>query len=219
MLEEFDKNDDRQCDTRSHEQHCHKQKEPITGSLARRAIQVALQQLIVAAIGFEGNIEEIANERDRACQAFDCDVYEHASDGNARDAELDGAAHDIDRNQCVDEVADAGNDSYDASKSKPETSGQLKSVIKPACQRLYIRDAGIDHFGRENAIAIAYRNLRCSRVRHGMSLKMGLQHCSEGFPITAAPVGATCRSSKIHLIGHTSSDGLIRLQKEALSNA
>ena len=65
------------------------------GGLPNRVGQVGLQQLKIAAICLEGDIEKIAQDRNRTRQRFYAHVHQHARNRHARNTELDCAHDDV----------------------------------------------------------------------------------------------------------------------------
>src|SRR5260370_22914217 len=69
-LGHFDESNHGQRDACYHDQHRDAQKYPIIFGLSHRLREMAFQEPIVAAIRFEGNIEQVADEWNRARDGF-----------------------------------------------------------------------------------------------------------------------------------------------------
>ena len=86
----------------------------------RRAspVEMVSQQRHVAAVGAPHHVEGVAEERHRADHAVERDVDQHPRDQMAGRAELARLAHDVERHQRGDRVADAGNEPDHAHRSR-----------------------------------------------------------------------------------------------------
>ena len=99
MLGQFDQSNDGQRHAGDHHHHGDRQEQPIVSFLAFRLRNAIPEDLIISAIRLEGDIEEVAQEWNSPRQRFDSHIHQHAGDGNARDAQLNGAHDDEQRHQ------------------------------------------------------------------------------------------------------------------------
>jgi hypothetical protein len=76
--------------------------------------QVARHEGVIAPIGFPGDIEDVAEDRDGADDDFDADVDHHADEGDVGDAANPCGEDDDERGEAGEDVAEAGDEADEA---------------------------------------------------------------------------------------------------------
>ena len=93
--------------------------------------------------------------RNGSGESFDSCIDQHASESDPRNPQLNGAEHDVQREQCIENIPNAGNQSNNAGHAKAEATRQSKRVIESARERLNVRNAEIDDLRREGMVPIS----------------------------------------------------------------
>ncbi len=165
----------RQGDAQDHEEEEKADEHPVgcglTAPHLHRMHDVSLQQLVIAAVGFEDDVEEIADPWDRSRERFNSHVGEHAGDRDARDAKLNGASDDVERNQRIEDVAEAGDESGDSGQAEAKAARKDESVIEPSRHSFDVGDPSIDPRSgevrwNESAAPIFRMFVRSHDIRH-----------------------------------------------------
>jgi hypothetical protein len=136
---------------------------------------MGFEDLVVAPVRLESNIEQIAYKGYRAGNAFDADIQHHSSNRRARHSELDGALNNVQGNQRVYQIPDARDQADNPGKTEAKTSRQHESVIEPTRDRLDIGNSGIDLFGYGDSV-----RLRVNRYRVWQGLCSLVDPCTWG---------------------------------------
>ena len=102
-------------------------------------LQVARHQCIVSAVSFPGNVEHIAEQRDRANHDIDAQIDDHARQRNIWNT-AKPRSHDKDaRCKSCDHIADPGQKADDAVQSKANgCAGNKKPVVEKMRQPVKI---------------------------------------------------------------------------------
>ena len=99
--------------------------------MATRVGDGALEELIVAAVRAPGDVEEVADEGDRADDGLDKNVEDHASENDVGNSASPCSEDDDRRGQASDNVARAGDKPYDAVEAEANAgSGDLDEVVE-----------------------------------------------------------------------------------------
>ena len=75
---------------------------------------VAGEELVVAAVGFPGNVEDVAEDGDGADEDADADVDGHPDDGDVGDAADPGGEGDDEGEDAGEDISEAGDEADDA---------------------------------------------------------------------------------------------------------
>ena len=100
---------------------------PVFPGVAARMSEVALHDLVVAAVWFEGDIKGVAQDRNRTDQHSDAEIHGHASEGDIWHAAGPCGDWDDERQDAGDDVAKPGyeaNDSIDSKAKAREWNGE-----------------------------------------------------------------------------------------------
>ncbi len=151
MVKNFDEQENRDRNSGEQDETRDEEEEPVAGGLAVGVVDVGLDQVEVAAVGLEDAVEEGAGERERTGHGFDADVDDHAGEGDARDAELDGAEDNVEGEDGVGGVSNAGDEVEKWSEAETEAAGKGEGVVEPAGEGFDIGDARVGDFGTRQA--------------------------------------------------------------------
>ncbi len=172
VLEQNDQSDHGQRHAGGDKRHCQDEEPPILSLLVARRGKVISQKKIIPSIRLESDIEEIAKEWDGSSESFYSDIHQHASDRNARDAKLDCADYDIQRDQAVEDVADSRDQANDSGQPESKASRRGEGVIEPARQRLHIGNSRVDHLRSQTIRTVSSPGVRRNRLRHAAWLRL-----------------------------------------------
>jgi hypothetical protein len=156
--------DHRQGNRDRNQKHCSQQKQQVKTTLPARFGEMVFQNLVIAQVRFEDDVEEVADEGKRAGQTFNRDVDHHTRDSDSRHAELDCAIYDVERHEAVDDVADSGNQADNSREAEAKAARQYESIIKPTRDGFDIGDSGIDYFATAKVVFVNYE-----RISHNSS--------------------------------------------------
>ncbi len=93
--------------------------------------EVARHQLIVAAVGFPGNVEDVAEEGDGTDEDFETEVDHHADEGDVGDAANPRSEDEDERGDAGENVAEAGDESDEAVEADADRrEGDVEPVIE-----------------------------------------------------------------------------------------
>lgn len=112
--------------------------------LPLRLSEIAIDQKIIASVCLERYIKHIAQERNGPGDAFDGDVEHHPYYTDARYTKLQRPLNDVKRDQRINEIANAGNQSDNAGEPEAKSTGKDERVVEPSRHRLNIGDSSID---------------------------------------------------------------------------
>ena len=102
--------------------------------------QVAAEQAVVAAVGFPGDIEDVAEDGDGADDDFDADVDHHADEGDVRDAANPGSEDDDERGEAGEDVAETGDETDKTVETDTDRSeGDAEPVIEEVREDVHVR--------------------------------------------------------------------------------
>ena len=97
---------------------------------------VANQQIIVPAVSLPGYVRHIADDRDCADEAFNCQIQDHAEQSNPGNPPLPRGEHDKDRGKGGERIADAGYPPDDRIETEADLgSGNDKTIVEPRALR------------------------------------------------------------------------------------
>jgi len=92
---------------------------------------VAGEELVVAAVGFPGDVEDVAEDGDGADEDADADVDGHADDGDVGNAADPGGEGNDEREDACEDVAETGDEADDAVEAEADAgAGDAEGFVE-----------------------------------------------------------------------------------------
>ena len=103
----------------------------VAPSVAVGLAEVARHQVVVAAVGFPGDVEDVAEEGDGADEDLDGDVDHHAEEGDVGDAANPGGEDEDEGGDAGEDVAEAGDEADEAIEADADGGeGEAEPVVE-----------------------------------------------------------------------------------------
>ncbi len=143
--------------------------------------EVAGEEAVVAAIGFVGDVEDVADERDGADEDIEAEIDHHAGQGDVRDAADPGREDEDEGGDAGEHVADAGDESDEAVESEADGgAGDAEDVVEEMGEIVEIL-VGEEALGSgADAGAQGRENLGLGAVGHGCGCVDGMRWSAVG---------------------------------------
>jgi hypothetical protein len=165
-VEEQEQDDDGRGEDDEDRRGQSEQEDPVAPGVAMRLAQVAHDEAVVAAVGFPGDVEEVAEERDGADEDADAEVDCHAQQGDVRDAANPRSEDEDGGSDAGDDIPEAGNEADEAIEPEADAgAGDAEPVVEKVRVEVEIL------VGEEAFEAAAKRGRRAVR---GQNLRVGL---------------------------------------------
>ena len=119
---------------------CKAEKEDVVApGVAMRLLQVADHEAVVAAVGFPGDIEDVAEERDGADDHVEAEIDEHADERDVRDAANPCSEDEDGGGDAGEDVAEAGDEADEAVEAEADGgAGDAEPVVEQMGEQVEI---------------------------------------------------------------------------------